>query len=112
MTIVQLVEVLIISLLNAIAPVFLKKAELKTFGLEMFTNKFVWIGAILYVSAFWLWVRIINQMEISVAVPIFTGVIYVFTLIFAWYFFKEQMTTFKFLGTFLILLGIIFLIKK
>jgi multidrug transporter EmrE-like cation transporter len=110
MTIFQIVEVLVVSLLNAIAPVFLKKAQ--TVGWEMFTNKFVWLGALFYVVAFWLWVKIINQMELSVAVPIFTGVIYVFTLIFAWYFFKEQMTIFKFLGTFLILLGIIFLLKK
>jgi multidrug transporter EmrE-like cation transporter len=112
MTIIQLIEIFIISLANAVGQVFLKKAELKTFGWEMFSNKFVWVGALIYVAAFWFWVKIINQAEMSAAIPIFTSIVYVFTIIFAWYFFKEQITVFKILGTFLILLGIFFLVKK
>ncbi len=88
MTIVQFVEIFFISLANAVGQVLLKKANLKTFGWEMLSNKFVWAGALIYVAAFWFWVKVINQTEMSVAVPIFTSIIYVFTLIFALYFFS------------------------
>ena len=112
MTIIQFIQVFFVSVVNAIAQVFLKKAGVKTIGWEMFFNKFVWIGAILYVGAFWLWVKIINEMEMSVVVPMMVGIMYVLALFAAWYFFKEQVTVVKILGIFLICLGIIFLAKK
>lgn len=112
MTIIQFFEVFIVSVANAVAQVILKKAGVKSISWEMFFNKFVWAGAILYVSAFWLWVKIINEMEMGVAIPFMVGIMYVLTLFAAWYFFEEQITVLKFLGIFLIFLGIIFLVRK
>ncbi|OGF21407.1 hypothetical protein A2316_03750 [Candidatus Falkowbacteria bacterium RIFOXYB2_FULL_38_15] len=112
MSLIQLFEILAIALANVAAQVFLKKADVQTFGWEMITNKFVWAGALLYVSAFWVWVKIINQMEMSTAVPLMAGIMYALTLVASWYFFKEQITVLKILGVFLILLGIFFLTKK
>ena len=112
MGIVQIFEVLLTAVMNVAAQTFLKKANLENFGWEMITNKFVWIGAILYVGAFWIWVKIINQMEMSVAVPLVAAVMYIITLFASWYFFKEQITLIKLLGIFLILLGIFFLTRK
>ncbi|HLD30830.1 MAG TPA: SMR family transporter [Patescibacteria group bacterium] len=112
MSFIQFLEILLIAIANVAAQVFLKKADAQTFGWEMVTNKFVWAGALLYISAFWVWVKIINQMEMSTAVPLMAGIMYALTLVASWYFFKEQITLIKVLGVFLILLGIFFLTKK
>lgn len=112
MNLIQFLEVFAIAVVNAVGQVLLKKADVKVIGWEMFTNKFVWLAAVLYVSAFWFWVKVINEMEMGVAVPAMTSILYVLTLILAWHFFKEQITLFKVLGIFLICLGIIFLVKK
>lgn len=112
MSLIQFFEIFIVSVTNAIAQVFLKKAGIKEIGWEIFFNKFIWAGAILYISAFWLWIKIINEMEMSVAVPMMVGIIYVLALFTAWYFFKEQITILKFLGIFLIFLGISLLAKQ
>jgi multidrug transporter EmrE-like cation transporter len=108
----QFLQVLLISTTNAVAQVFLKKAEIKEFNFAVLGNKMVWIGAILYVAAFGLWVKIINELEMGVAVPIMTGIMYVLSLFAAWYFFKEQMTVVKVVAVALIFAGILLLAKK
>lgn len=112
MTTFQILQVMLIAAVNAIAQVFLKKAGVKEIGWEMLTNKMVWLGAILYISAFWFWVKVINELEMSVAVPVMTGVMYALSLFLAWYVFKEQMTVVKGIGVFFILIGVIFLMKR
>lgn len=112
MSLVQFLQIFIIAVANAVAQALLKMANLHGFGWNVFFNKFVWFGAILYVAAFGLWVKIVNEMELSLAVPIMTGIVYGLTIFFAWYFFKEQMSVIKAIGIFLILLGIVFLAKK
>lgn len=112
MTFFQFLQVLLISTTNAVAQVFLKKAELKEFGWAVLTNKMVWIGAILYIAAFGLWVKMINELEMGVAVPLMTGIMYVLSLFAAWYFFKEQMTVVKIIAVALIFAGILLLAKK
>lgn len=112
MTFFQFLEILLISVTNAAAQVFLKKADLKVFGWDVLTNKMVWIGALLYVAAFGLWVKMINELEMGVAVPLMTGIMYVLALFAAWYFFKEQMTFMKIIAVALIFAGIILLAKK
>ena len=112
MTFFQFAQIFLVGAVNAVAQVLLKKADLKEFSFAVLTNKFVWAGAILYVAAFWLWVKIINELELSIAVPLMTGIMYILAVSSAWYFFKESMTVFKFLGICLIAFGIFFLTKK
>lgn len=112
MTLFQFLQILLISTINAVAQIFLKKADLKEITFAVLANKMVWIGAILYVSAFGLWVKMINELEMGVAVPLMTGIMYALSLFAAWYFFKEQMTVVKIIGVALIFAGILLLAKK
>lgn len=112
MTIFQFIQVFLIGAVNAVAQIILKKADIKEFSLAVLTNKFVWAGALLYVGAFWFWVKIVNELELSIAVPLMTGIMYVLVVFSAWYFFKESITLLKFLGICLIIFGIFFITKK
>jgi len=112
MTFFQFAQIFLIGAVNAVAQILLKKADLKEFTFGVLTNKFVWAGALLYVGAFWFWVKIVNELELSIAVPLMTGIMYVLVVFSAWYFFKESITLFKFLGICLIAFGIFFLTKK
>jgi multidrug transporter EmrE-like cation transporter len=112
MTLFQFAQIFFIGAVNAVAQIFLKKADIKEFNFSVLTNKFVWAGALLYVGAFWLWVKVVNELELSIAVPLMTGIMYVLVVFSAWYFFKESITMLKFLGICLVAFGVFFLTKK
>ena len=70
------------------------------------------IGFIFYIISFLLWQKIIVSNNISVIVPVLTGIVQVIVFLAAIFIFKETITVYKVLGIFFIVIGIILLSIK
>lgn len=113
MTAFFFLELTIIALLNAAAQVFIKKASVVNW-LEWptFFNKNLWLGGMLYVVGFFLWVKALNQGELTFVVPFTTSLMYIATIFFGWYFFREQITVIRIAGILVICVGMFLVMKK
>lgn len=113
MGVVSLFQLAVIALLNALAQVFVKKAAVVNwFDWQIFANKNLWLGGLLYVAGFFWWVKILNQGELSFVVPFTTSLMYIATIFFAWYFFREQITLIKIAGILVICVGMFIIMKR
>ncbi|MBU1146669.1 EamA family transporter [Patescibacteria group bacterium] len=113
MTTFFFLELTIIALLNAAAQVFIKKASIVSwFDWSTIFNKNLWLGGLLYVVGFFLWVKALNQGELTFIVPFTTSLMYIATIFFGWYFFREQITTIRVVGILVICVGMFLVMKK
>ena len=97
---------------------------LKYGGLEhvktLFTVPFVninisWItliGFLCYGISFILYTILLNKFELSFISPLTVALVYIFLMITAFVVFKEPVTAAKIIGCSLILVGILFMLKK
>jgi len=74
-------------------------------------QKYVFIGIVLYIFASIIWLAVLSKAELSFAYPLI-GIGYIFTSIFAWFFFKENLTLIRFLGILLICSGVYLIVLK
>lgn len=106
-------------LLGAIAQVLLKKGmkenqvQLSLKGLfstlfKMYTNKFVFLGSLIYTLSTLIWIGIISKVELSYAYPM-VSLNFVIVAILSKIFFKEQVTKVRWLSIFLIISGVVIL---
>ena len=70
------------------------------------------IGFIFYIVSFLLWQKIIVSNNVSVVVPILTGIVQILTFIAALLIFKETISVCKILGIIFIVVGIILMSIK
>jgi len=113
MTVFFFFEIVLIALLNAAAQVFIKKASIISWlDWSIFFNKNLWLGGLLYVVGFFLWVKALNQGELTFIVPLTTSLMYIATIFLGWYFFKEQITVVRVVGILTICVGIFLVMKK
>lgn len=113
MTIFFFLELTVIALLNATAQVFIKKASIVNWlDWSTILNKNLWLGGLLYVVGFFLWVKALNQGELTFVVPFTTSLMYIATVFFGWYFFREQITLIRVVGIFAICFGMFLVMKK
>lgn len=113
MNVVLLLQLVAIALMNAIAQVFVKKAAIDNFfDWSVVWNKNLWLGGLFYVAGFFWWVKALNQGELTFVVPFTTSLMYVATIFFGWYFFKEQITPIRIVGIFIIVVGMFLAMKK
>lgn len=113
MTTLFFLELTFIALLNAAAQVFIKRASIVNWlDWSTISNKNLWLGGLLYVVGFFLWVKALNQGELTFIVPLTTSLMYIATIFFGWYFFKEQMTLIRVVGIFVICAGMFLVMKK
>ncbi|MCL5883470.1 MAG: hypothetical protein M1539_05780 [Actinobacteria bacterium] len=75
--------------------------------LAIFLTPYVWMGAVLGVSAMALWVYILGRHHISHAYPIFVGLGFVNITLASWLFLHEEVSLRRLGGTLLILAGIV-----
>lgn len=100
--------------LSSIAQVLLKKGanNTKNFGanllLEIFKNKFIFIGLIFYALSALMWIRVLKEMKLSIAYPL-VSLGYIFTLLFSFFFLKESIQWNQILGVGVIIVGVIIL---
>ena len=106
-------------LLGSIAQVLLKKGmkenpvQLSFKGLfttliKMYTNKFVFLGSLIYASSTIIWIGIISKVELSYAYPM-VSLNFVIVALLSKIFFKEYVTKVRWLSIFLIITGVVLL---
>lgn len=70
-------------------------------------GRVTFFGFVLYLISFLLWQKMIVKYDLSVVVPIVTGIVQVLTLIIGNIIFKESMNFVSIIGASLIIIGII-----
>jgi len=82
-----------------------------TIVIELFTNKFVFLGIFCYIFGLFFWLIALSDTDVSKMYPL-QGVGYVILMIGAFFFLGEELNTFRIIGITLITLGTFFLIKS
>lgn len=80
--------------------------------INMSVSLYTLLGFFLYSISFLLYTILLNKFELSFISPITVAGVYILIMLTAFLIFKEPITTYKIVGSLLILLGIIFIIKK
>lgn len=75
------------------------------FSLSMGWKTFT--GFLLYLISFLLWQRLIVKYDLSIMVPIVTGIVQILVLIIGHFVFKESLSTLSIFGAILIIAGIV-----
>lgn len=73
---------------------------------SILTNVFVLGGLFAYVASAGVWLGVLAKVDVSKAYP-FVGLGFIGTMLFAYWFLNEPLSTTKILGTIFILLGVI-----
>lgn len=71
----------------------------------------VWLGTVIYVLSFALWLFVLSKVDLSVAYP-FVGISFVVTMAFGGMFLDEQISASRLIGTLLIVAGCVFVGKS
>ncbi len=75
------------------------------------SSPLLWIGIFFYAVNFFLWIGILSQIDLSLAVPLGSAS-YVIVPLFAMIFLREQINASQWAGIFLIIIGIFFLSRS
>ncbi len=94
----------IMTLLGSIASLFLKKASDRGNLIRMLKNKNIYIGGLLYLASALLNVIMLKYLDYSVVLPL-TSLTYLWTILLAYIFLKERITSSKIVGICAVLLG-------
>lgn len=94
----------LMTLLGAVASLFLKKASQFDGLTTLLTNPNLYAGGFLYLSAAVLNIWILRYLDYSVVLPL-TSLTYIWTMILSHLVFREKITREKIIGTGLILAG-------
>lgn len=94
----------LMTLLGAIASLYLKKASGSSGILSLLKNINLYIGGILYFASAVINIIILRKLEYSVVLPL-TSLTYIWTLILSYSILKEKITRKKLTGVILILIG-------
>lgn len=90
-------------------------AEVKKFLIPLININVSWItllGFISYGISFIVYTILLNKYDLSIISPITVALVYIFLMVTAFVIFKEPLTVKKILGSSLILVGILLMIKK
>lgn len=82
------------------------KLELKD-GFSLAMNWKTFIGFAFYLISFLLWQRLIVKYDLSIMVPIVTGIVQIVVLLIGYIIFKESFNPISLVGAILIIIGII-----
>jgi len=77
------------------------------FGLCTLSSWLIWSGILIYLASFILWLVIIYQIDLSIALPLGSAV-YAFIPILAIIFLNEHVSPLRWLGICLVIMGIYF----
>lgn len=116
---------LLVSVVTAsIAQIFLKKGvfhltdlDLSFSGLlklfvSIFQNKWLFLGALLFIFSFIFYLFVLSKLQLNLAYPVMVSAGIVLVAIGSWIFFQEQISQWQILGIFLIIFGIFLLFPK
>lgn len=75
----------------------------------IFSIRFSWkmlLGIVCYGCSFLLWLYIVSQMNLSLAMPLSVGLVNLLVLLGSSFFLKEQITAFQWAGVMVIVIGL------
>jgi drug/metabolite transporter (DMT)-like permease len=110
-------------IVETVAQLFMKKGLLHTgigavtfnnifeFALRTASSALIWLGIIISILNFFLWLIILYRVDLSIAMPV-GSTIYIFVPLLAIFFLHEQVSPLRWAGIFLIILGIHFVAKS
>ena len=119
MNYLTLSTILISVLLSVLAQIFLKSAMNNIVfpqswfsydALQVFINKYILLGLACYGLSMLFWLYVLTKVDVSRAYP-FVGLGFIGTMLFAYYFLNEPITSQKLLGTLLVIGGVVLLAK-
>lgn len=97
---------LIMTMIGAVASLFLKKASGSSGFVEMLKNVNLYIGGFLYITSAVLNIWLLKILDYSVILPL-TSLTYIWTMVLSYFILKEKITLKKMVGVCLILIGAI-----
>ncbi len=116
---------LLVSIVTAsTAQFFLKKGVLNLTDLELsfsgllklfisvFQNKWLFLGASLFIFSFVFYLFVLSKLQLNLAYPVMVSAGIVLVAIGSWAFFQEQVSQWQILGIFLIIFGIFLLFPR
>ena len=77
---------------------------------NIFTNKYVFVGCLLYAFGLVLWLFALSMLDVSLMYPLIS-IGYVLTAVLAFVFLKENITTLRWAGIALVVIGSIMIIR-
>lgn len=95
---------IIMTMMGSVAALFLKKASSFKDLRELIFNINLYIGGILYFCSALLNIYILHFLDYSIVLPL-TSITYIWTMIIAYFIFKEKITVKKILGLIFVCLG-------
>jgi len=116
---------LLVSVVTAsTAQFFLKKGVLNLTDLDLsfsgllklfasiFQNKWLFLGALLFIFSFVFYLFVLSKLQLNLAYPVMVSAGIVLVAIGSWIFFQEQISQWQILGIFLIIFGIFLLFPR
>ena len=104
--VIYYIVLLVMTMLGAVASLFLKKASGSNSLIDMLKNINLYIGGFLYVSSAVLNIWLLKILDYSVILPL-TSLTYIWTMVLSYFILKEKITVKKIAGVCLILVGAI-----
>lgn len=104
--ILYFVILLIMTLLGAVASLFLKKASEAHHLIDLLKNINLYVGGVLYLLSAVLNIYILRYLDYSVVLPL-TSLTYIWTMILSYMILSEKISKKKIIGVMLILIGAI-----
>jgi multidrug transporter EmrE-like cation transporter len=90
---------------------FSASKQVALFSMAALTSPKLIIGAILYASSFLTWLWLLSKEDLSSIYPVVVGLGYLSIMLVSFIFLKEQVSAAKFIGAFLILVGVFFILR-
>lgn len=100
--------IFIMTVLGAIAGFYLKKSSSTNGIIELILNKYLYIGALLYLFSALINIYVLKILDYSVVLPL-TSITYIWTMIISYFLLHEKITSPKIIGVMLIIIGAIFI---
>ena len=99
--------ILLMTFLGSVASVFFKKASSNSSSfVGLIKTPSLYWGGCLYITAALLNLYVLHYIEYSKVLP-FTSITYIWTLLLSYYLFHEKIGIAKFVGVFLIFVGVV-----
>ena len=109
-TVVIVLLILLMTWMGTIASVFFKKASGSSGLKSLITNKYLWIGGLIYVGSAVLNIIVLRYLDYSVVLPL-TSITYIWTMLVSFLVLKEHISVRQILGVSLIVIGAVLITR-
>jgi len=113
----QFILLSVVIVLNVLGHVFLKAGMNRIGGIsplqllsdfsKVFSTPYIIFGLLSYVLSVAMYMVVLSRAHLSYAYPLLNGLAYALIILISWQVFREPFSTIKWIGIFLILLGVV-----